>query len=848
MTRFRLISALVLLSTLLLAGCSDYSVNLGPGSGRISPRLNVDATIVSGTSQSVVSAVQPVPGPEDFLIRLHGGTVTSAWIPLLQYPDDELLLNGTYTVEMATDRTVSEGFDAPYFQGSTTVEVAGDMQATATVTARLGNTPVSVEFAPGFDELISDCTVRLHSREGCYLDVYRHEYRTAYLRPGDITVGLNLELPDGNRVDISPMVIRNAGAGRFYQLMVSASRSGNVTSVMLSTDAQSTADDVIIRLTPEFLAAAAPKVLPVGFDPQVPFPVTEGIAPGPVTGFKITGAQPNTLLLTTTNAPMLTKAGWPAEVDLASMSSYTARKLKELGAEITPRSADNDTMIVDLSGVLAHLRQQDGDGNVRSGMTTFTLCSTAEDTKTSQAVTLQAMVRTMPLELLGASEVTVGVDRTTLTLFCPSEMNDTLLQIVARNVGEQRWLPMEIYEVRTNAIGETLIDCEVPGGTDDVELRLIYCGEIRSEVMLHRISPAFDVEVDAYALTAAVRIIPDDPEMLEYITEHATLYLNGSKSMTNYAINDKGYIILGGLRAGTTYKLKVSVMDNPWSSVYAPEVTFTTEEAMALPNGDFEEIQHTIDYPDMPSGGRYSQTIVEIFNRQNRTSFDLFTPKRWANINDKTFCKKASRHNTWYMAPSAYTVTDAFSGAYAVRLDCVGYDTDGEPIADYGQTGLPYTAYSQNIPEIRGRAAAKLFLGEYTYDYTAGTEVYRQGIACKSRPMAVNGYYKFMVTTAGVSEHGLVQVEVLGQYNGAEIVLASSRVELLPAHSYTAFSIPLEYSVFGAKATSIRLMFSASANIGSPAYEAANIPLLFDPETSTARGSSLWLDNINFSY
>ena len=121
-------------------------------------------------------------------------------------------------------------------------------------------------------------------------------------------------------------------------------------------------------------------------------------------------------------------------------------------------------------------------------------------------------------------------------------------------------------------------------------------------------------------------------------------------------------------------------------------MTFKTEEAQQLPNPDFEDVKFSsIKYANMLSGGRYSQNTVEIYNLQNRTSFDLMTPTAWANVNDKTFCLDASNHNTWYMAPSTYTVEDAYSGAYAVRLDCVGYDLDGPEIPDYLQTSLPFT-------------------------------------------------------------------------------------------------------------------------------------------------------------
>lgn len=250
----------------------------------------------------------------------------------------------------------------------------------------------------------------------------------------------------------------------------------------------------------------------------------------------------------------------------------------------------------------------------------------------------------------------------------------------------------------------------------------------------------------------------------------------------------------------------------------------------------------------MLSGGRYSQNTVEIYNLQNRTSFDLMTPEKWATVNDKTFCRSATNHNTWYLAPSTYTVNDAYSGAYAVRLDCVGYDIHGQKIPDYLQPGPPYTLYSCNIPAGFSHAAGRLFLGSYSFDPENLQERYVEGLAFSSRPVAVNGFYKFVATSANPRATALARVEVIGNLNGADIVIAENELHLPVALSYTAFTIPLSYERFGMKATSIRLMFAPSDAIGDIESETQSIIVLPDPATSTSRGSSLWLDNLSLSY
>ncbi len=118
-------------------------------------------------------------------------------------------------------------------------------------------------------------------------------------------------------------------------------------------------------------------------------------------------------------------------------------------------------------------------------------------------------------------------------------------------------------------------------------------------------------------------------------------------------------------------------------------VDITTEKAQQLPNADFEERRKSVEYRNLPSGGRYSQTIVGIFNRQNHANIKQEAPQSWANVNAKTFCMDAARHNTWYMQPSTESVLDAYLNSYGVRIQSVGWDIDGPEIPDYRQPDPP---------------------------------------------------------------------------------------------------------------------------------------------------------------
>ena len=191
---------------------------------------------------------------------------------------------------------------------------------------------------------------------------------------------------------------------------------------------------------------------------------------------------------------------------------------------------------------------------------------------------------------------------------------------------------------------------------------------------------------------------------------------------------------------------------------------------------------------------------------------------------------------------------DVQSGDFAVSLRSVAFDPNGEPIPDYAQTGEPYLPYSLNVPRIAYRAAGKLFLGDYSYDAKTGEETYNEGISWNSRPVSLNGFYKYQPSEDNWNDRGLVTVEVLGERDGEEIVIASAHRILPLATGYTAFSLPLEYAYYGVKASRIKVMFASSDKIGTIAEESSSIVTHSDPKTSTSLGSQLWIDNVTLAY
>ncbi|MDE6487893.1 MAG: PCMD domain-containing protein, partial [Paramuribaculum sp.] len=213
-----------------------------------------------------------------------------------------------------------------------------------------------------------------------------------------------------------------------------------------------------------------------------------------------------------------------------------------------------------------------------------------------------------------------------------------------------------------------------------------------------------------------------------------------------------------------------------------------------------------------------------------------------------TFCSAASNYNTWFVNPSVMSEVDNVEGYFAIKLQSVSWDINGEKIEDYRQKAGQFIRYNPNVPAIRHNAAGKLFLGQYAFDPATESETYTEGIAFSSRPIALNGTYCFTPCSNDLFDKGTISIEILGNLNGAEISLARNQILLSPALTYTAFSIPLTYEYFGVKATKIKIMLSSSQHNGSIEYETANIKTTPDPVTATATGGVLRVQDITLSY
>ncbi len=834
------------MSLSLLAGgvvaCSSDREQFGTlNAGMFSLDIVTDdiATVAGGNGENVSTGYAPAAGSVSLTMTAEEGGYAHTWDNAEEFPQSQFYIAGVYNLSAISGNPEDEGFDKPAFYGSTDARVVESQDNRATVSMSLANSLVRVHYTESACSEFTSITSLVHTPGGLYHDYSPSESRYLCLSPGDIEVVLDIVMADGCRVTFPSYTIPAARAATLYELTVDCEATAQGPKVTVDGPAE----DSSVVLTEEFINAEAPTVT-TSWNESETFELPEGNLPSTQFTATIASRSPLRSIIFSTRSRSLAESGMPAEVDLLHLTPEIETRLRDMGLRYSLDSSGGTVTLDGLMGNLVYLDEQ-------SALSGFAIMAEASDGKTSMPASL--VVRTTPVEIAVTKmyPVTMGVDRACIEVQCDASGFMEHVEIeTSTDPSAGVWSKVSPLDIEPLAVqGMYSISFDVASGSVPVAARILYCDEVRSTFDIPRAMPAFTIDVDAYATMAAVKVIPSDPSLTEAIAASTRIYINGQEAPVYRVVPEKGILSVIGLSPSTSYEFKATMMSGVDNPEFTPAVSVTTESTPQLPNADFEDRDDGVKYKDLAMGGRYSQTVVQIFNWQHHTTIDQEIPKHWANTNAKTFAMASTNHNTWYMQPSvALTRDNVFSQSFAVMLTSVAFDPHGAPIPDYTQTGTPYLDYSPIVPNITYRAAGKLFLGSYAFDPASMQESYVEGLDWSSRPSSLNGYYRFFPGEADRSDCGLVTVEVLGNDGDGEVVIASGRQMLALASSYTAFSVPLDYRYFGVKARRIKVMFSSSVRTGTIEEESRSVITVPDPLTASSTGGRLWIDNVTLAY
>lgn len=810
----------------MLCGCSgNEPATFYDGSGQLAITLDIEPVMVGGVAL-------PMPAPEEFALTLKSAASGSSftWHSIADFTQSQRYISGPYEATATKGNCLSEGFGQEFYKGTAAFNVDEGTLNEVSIPVSLISALVGVQTDAALQADFPAATIVLQSEGGSPVSYPPGENRLGALKPGAAFAAVNL----GQGLSfLMPERFSFASATPYH-----------ITAIYDAATKHLSIDDgagrkSAVELTPEALASEPPAISLTGAENDIPLNVIEFTSTPQPLVFSVDNASTATLSI---NSETLSSLDAPTAIDIMSPSTDEVAWMNANGVVV---SRIGHSLRVDLTDLPAHIPfSSTGTNTTRLSV----IATNPYNRVASPAPRVDLEICAATIQVMEVSPAVIGDNSALLTIASPLALDELRSGLSVRTLDST---PVEITSITSDAeVGRYIVAIKLGAGTENVDIELLYRGDVRAHATIPRSTPDYDVQADAFAKRAILKFSSSDRATTAYIVNHATVTIDGQTAARIQSRNPQNATIeIIGLQPSTRYTIATQVVSGTPDGEQRKEMEILTERAPQLPNADFEDAKDRIDWHDLPAGGPYSQTQVAIYSQQNHTSYKLKAPEKWANTNPKTFFTGSKTPNTWYMQPSVWTTETPKSGDRAVRLVSVAFDPAGKPIPPYRQEDEPFTPYSRNIPEIAYRAAGKIFLGSYAYNPQGPEEGYTEGIEFQSRPTSLNGWYRYTPSAADPSDTGVAVIEVIADTPDGPVVIASGSTRLPLAADYTAFTIPLDYSAnFAVKASGLKLMVASSADIGDIPYESLNIKTLSDPASSTSLGSVLDLDNLTLAY
>lgn len=818
---------------LLVASCQGDEKGLTKGSGTISPEFTIDYSVTNPRTESRTTETVPgAPAIEGFTFHLmkEDGSLDKTVTGLGEFSGTQFPV-GAYSLEAYYGDIEEEGLAKPYFEGNTTFNVYDGEDAQPSLVAKLANTAVSVEYSEAFLNYFTSYSTTIHSSNGTnYIDMPEMtaaatESDWVFLKPGDVSIIISVTKQNGVSGEVEAAKIVNALPGTHYHVKIDAN-GGEVGNeqITVSFDDTTTLEPITIDVSGDIFITPSPVLTAYGFTTGTPINILEGDAAEETLKVNILaqGGVKQVILNTASATPALSALA--GDIDLIAATEEQKSALTSLGVTTKGIWSGVDKIAeIDFTALLPQLKVADGNSTHA-----FTVSVIDKLGRTCEPVVL-----------------TVNAPKPVLVISNPAELRfgDVTAQFdltyngtdVANKVKFQATNSMGVFSDVTvasaTAIGDNLyrITLNIPESEDDVTVKASYNTTESAAVTLKRVVSVVANDYDVWATRATITIAPSSMK-----NKVASIALNGASRSESF--NEVGQCTFTGLTAATNYSAVVTLQNGDQYTA-----TFTTEAATGVPNGDFEDLTVTASETEMSMGGQFRAGAI---NYQNWETYTISEPTGWNSINNKT-CININNKNSWFAVPSTYSTTvswnakwgivnnqgtpdrysglTAQSGNSAMVVRNVGWDANGTTPSQSGGF-LNTTYYCTNVPSVANVSAGELSLDT---DFT-------------TRPATLNGYYKYERDGQDGSENAVVTVTVL---NGSTEI-GKGKKELGAAAAFTAFAVPVTYSVTNKKATTLKIMITSS----NRAEGSVKVSDHLHEKEASKYGAQLTVDNLTFSY
>lgn len=176
-----------------------------------------------------------------------------------EMPEIVSLAVGTCTVEVTSAEAPTNGFDIPYYKGSTTCEIKeNEIVDVPAITCKLANMMFSVEYDEEFKSKMGEDVVTTITVGDNSLEIPSSETRKAYLvAPGGETTSITVTLKgtiDGEAIDYSERFDGKTGVHNIIKYKFTpvsdGSGDGGTLNVAINVDSSLTGSDEVIGVNP----------------------------------------------------------------------------------------------------------------------------------------------------------------------------------------------------------------------------------------------------------------------------------------------------------------------------------------------------------------------------------------------------------------------------------------------------------------------------------------------------------------------------------------------------------------------------------------------------------------------
>ncbi len=775
----------------MLTACND-GIDFADGTGTISPLVDYDPTVISaraasGTRAAAIGDITV----DDLTLTLvsEDGSVNESFLAS-EFPADRGFAVGKYTLSASYGDPEAEGFELPAVFGEAELSVTEGKATQVALTATPSKAMVTVKFDESLTNYMTECSARLHTPGGAYIDYATTETRPVYLKPGNVALSVSFTKPNGKGGTLE-VTNFTAEARTHYTMTLSLGGDGvgEVSSLTVSFDETLQSEDVTVDISDQLLSTPAPEVTPRGFTNGELFSCVEGSGITAQPRFHINAQGGIAHATLTTSCPSLIGQGWPEEIDLANAPASTQQLMTSLGLKDIGLFRNPGTIAeIDFSNVPAHISAT----AVAASPAEFTLVVTDKAGKSSEPVGFKVKVDKLELSLSTESTVYGGEPTIDITVgyngTAPIESAVEFQYMNKRGVFAPTTVAKAVAKTARAGVTEYIVTLNVPeDALAPLTIKAI-CGSVKTDELKISMAPTLSVNAnDVFARSAWVTLSSD-----EYNCDDKTIELYASTNGTDFskltgAQSGADFHITGGLNPATNYTLRATV-----DGVNSTTVTITTEAATALQNGSLNDGWTSEERKTGAANGTFH-----------------FAPSPWNTVNEVSF-SNMSMGSSYSMLSCTEPSTDSHNGNAAL-IRTVGYGNS--------------TLFSKPSHYVAG----ELYLGSYNNGA-------QYGIDFTSRPAAVNFWYKYSRYTD--ADRGLAEVKV---FDTAGNVIASGSKAIDNTSAYTQANIPLTYNRGAAKAAKIQVNFkSTDQAVGESSVNRQS--------NNYSYGAALYVDDVELVY